>query len=152
MAMARGLIERGKLIITEEEANALAADSEIVEVSSLEEAHKFECAHFETAVNSAFRVVTRETDYVIIESFNDSIWPWEGLEAVDNVLVVGPGQVFVYDPAKMRKAAFLTKRGEAPIREVTFTRIEDMLLPVERIELHPQKGIDKKLIRALIDE
>ncbi|MHA1771596.1 MAG: hypothetical protein ACTSYL_05295 [Candidatus Thorarchaeota archaeon] len=152
MAMARGLIEKRKLIITEEEANALAADSEIVEVSSLEEAREFECAFFETAVNNAFRFVAGEADYVVIESFNDSVWPWEGLEVVDNVLVVGPGQVFIYDPTRIRKAAFLAKRGEAPIREVTFSRIEDMLLPLDRIELHPQKGIDTKLIRSLIDE
>ncbi len=149
MAVAKDLIDKKQIILTQEEMAALTADAEVVPISSLEEARAFECDHFETAINRAFSETARESDFVIIESFNDSVWPWEGLVDVDGVLLVGPGQAFAFDPDKTRKAAFLTKRGAAPIREVTFTRIDDLLRPIERYELHPKDGLGTKEIEKI---
>jgi predicted P-loop ATPase/GTPase len=98
----------------------------------LEEIQQFERENLENYLNSAFSQVEDGTDTVVIESFNDTAWVWEGLNTADLVLVIGPGQVFSYDPERFRRAAFLQKHPSMPIREVTFSGINDLLRPLTR--------------------
>jgi hypothetical protein len=148
--VAKTLIDDGSLMLTWNEAQGLISGEEFIPVKSLERAQEIERGLFEDAVDTAFRSLRKNADTVIIESFNDSVWPWEGLDHVDKALVVGPGQIFVYEPEKVRKAAFLTHRGNAPIREVTFSRIADLILPRERYQLKPEVGLSDADIRKIL--
>ncbi|TXT55921.1 MAG: hypothetical protein BAJATHORv1_30304 [Candidatus Thorarchaeota archaeon] len=148
--VARSLIDQDNLIIRSEDIRSLVGENKVIPVENMEQVQNFENAYYETTVDSAFRRVERDSDVVIIESFNDSIWPWEGLDNVDQVYVIGPGQMFRYDPEKFRKASFLMHREPAPIRSVTLGRISDLMKPLERISLHLGTGIDKVYMDKIV--
>lgn len=135
------LIAEGQLLLTPEELELLTASTERIPITSFEEIQEFELNHLEMTVDSAFKNVEEKSEIVLIESFNDTAWTWEGLDRVDAVLVVGPGQVYSFDPERFRKAAFLQKRPSMPIREVTFSRIND-LLKVQSLTSWSPKGIE----------
>jgi len=138
------LIENGATVMETDTMETLTRNCEVVPVDSLKQVRQFEQRNFEDCVQSCFEAIESEADAVIIESFNNSIWPWEQLKKVDHVFVVGPAQAFEYNPDKFSKAAFLMKRGNEPLREVTMNRIDDLLSPVERIELLPGKGANNE--------
>ncbi len=139
--VAKQLIDNQSILLTHAETKHLVDGEDCLPVASLERAQDIERELFEDTVNASFAAIEKISDTVVIESFNDSVWPWEGLGRVDKVFAVGPGQMFIYNPEKIRKAAFLTHRGNAPIREVTFSRIADLLLPEKRYELKPEVGL-----------
>jgi len=141
MLVAESLIASKKLMISTEEAIALSVDTEIQTIASLEDAQAFEFAAFEGVVNDSFETIEKNADVVIIEGFNNSAWPWEGLDNADVVLLVGPGHVFSYDPGRFRKAAFLVKYGSQPIRDVPIGRVSEMIKPVNRLLLTPDTQI-----------
>ena len=64
-----------------------------------------------------------------------------GLESVDVLLLISPAHIFTYDPERFRKASYLMNRGGLPIREVTFSRISDLLKPINRLEIKPEIDI-----------
>lgn len=135
--VAEELVEEERLIIKQEEVGMLTRGAAIVPVSNLEDVQKFERLNFEKHVSESFSIVEKSADVVIIEGFNDAAWPWDGLKFVDAVLLLSPAHVFSYDPERFRKAAYLMNRGNLPIREVTFSRISDLLKPSNRLEFRP---------------
>ncbi|MFW9944627.1 MAG: hypothetical protein ACFFB7_06485, partial [Candidatus Sifarchaeia archaeon] len=147
--VAEKLIDSGKLLLTPYESNRLAMGTQKVEISSLEELQSQEQLHFEEYVSAAFSVAEKTAGLVFIESFNDTAWPWENLIDVDIVWVVGPGQIFQYDPEKFRKASFLQKRANRPLREVTFGRIADLLRPIGRYGWSPNELKDDGIVEEL---
>ncbi|MHA1577047.1 MAG: hypothetical protein ACTSU3_06770 [Candidatus Thorarchaeota archaeon] len=141
MLVAESLIESEKLLLSTEETNALTANTEIQPIASLEDVQTFEFAAFEGVVNDSFETTENNTEVVIIEGFNNSAWPWEGLDHADVILLVGPGHVFSYSPERFRKAAFLVKYGSQPIRDVPIGRVSEMIKPVNRLLLAPDTQI-----------
>jgi predicted P-loop ATPase/GTPase len=102
-------------------------------------------------VSASFAEVEKLADWVIIESFNDSPWPWDGLTTVDAVLVAGPGVVFSYDPEKFRKASYLMSRGRLPIREVTFNRIVDLIRPLAHLRRKPGTDLTSDEVNRVVN-
>ena len=149
MLVADELVDGQQLMIGPDEIGRLSYGAAILNANSLEAFQEYERLHYETSVTGSFAGVEKETDLVIIESFNDSAWPWERLESVDNVLVVSPGHVFGYDPERFRRAAFLMKRGNLPIREVTFGRMADLLKPTAAIIMEPNTGFTSDQLKEL---
>jgi len=147
--VAEKLVDSGNLLLTLGESNTLAKGTQKVVISSLEELQSLEQVHFEDYVSAAFNAVEESAELVLIESFNDTAWPWENLVNVDVVWVVGPGQIFQYDPEKFRKASFLQKRVNLPLREVTFSRIADLLRPTGRHAWSPLGLSDDSLLEEL---
>ena len=139
--LAEELVEMEEVIVEFEEIGKLTRGAGILPISNFEDAQRFEFQHFENHVSKSFEVIEKPADWVIIESFNDSPWPWDGLTVVDAVLVTGPGVVFTYNPERFRKAAYLMSRGGLPIREVTFSRIVDLLLPLTHLRRRPEDGL-----------
>ncbi|MGY5865016.1 MAG: hypothetical protein RTV41_10455 [Candidatus Thorarchaeota archaeon] len=139
--LAQKLVEEERLLIGLDDVGKLTKGAAILEVQNLEAVQEFEKNNFEQHVNESFKVIERLSDVVIIEGFNDTVWPWDNLDSVDAVLVVGPGHVFSYDPERIKKAAYLTIRGNLPIRDVTFSRVSDLLKPQSRIELTPETNL-----------
>lgn len=149
MLIADQLVRENRLIIGQDDIGKLLHNASILDANSLETFQEFENLHYEDYITQAFSRIEKETHTTIIESFNDSTWPWEGLDSVDNVLVVSPAHVFSYDPEKFRKATYLMKRGNLPIREVTFGRIADLLKPTHRSEIKPDTNLTCEQLRSL---
>jgi predicted P-loop ATPase/GTPase len=149
MLIANKLLEEERLIIGIEEAGMLSYGTSIVNANSLEDFQEFEQMHYEEHVSKSFSSIEKGADMVIIESFNDAVWPWESLEYVDHVFVVSPGHVFNYDPERIRKASFLMKRGNLPLREVTFGRVADLLKPMSKIEVRPDSDLSYDQMKTL---
>jgi predicted P-loop ATPase/GTPase len=146
---ANDLVESNRLIVSQEEVGKLSHGASIVSANNLEAFQEYEQLHYEEYVSKSFLAITQDMDIVLIESFNDSVWPWEGLDLVDSVLVVSPGHVFSYDPEKIEKAALLMRRGNLPIREVTFGRVTDLLRPLSRIEVKPDSNLSDSQLKTL---
>ena len=147
--VANELVESQQLMIRPDEIGRLSHGAAILNANSLEAFQEYEHLHYEASVTTSFAYIERETDLIIIESFNDSAWPWESLESVDNVLVTSPGHVFRYDPERFRKAAFLMKRGNLPIREVTVGRMSDLLKPTAVIDIEPSTSLTSEQMKEL---
>lgn len=147
--VAQKLLEEERLIIGLEEVGKLTKGTGIYEVNNLEAVQEFEHLNFEQHVSESFAHVEGLSDVVIIEGFNDAAWPWDGLDSVDTVLVVGPGHIFSYDPERFRKGAYLMNRSQLPIREVSFRRISDLLKPIKRLEVTPETDISSFEMKEL---
>ncbi len=151
MLVADALIDNSTVIIPREEVDALTQFARTISVNSLEEAQAYERDLYEDSVTASFAVVEKHADVVVIESFNNSAWPWDGLDQVDVVLVVGPGQAFTYDPWKFRRAVEFTRRGKEPIGQVTVGRVVDLVSPLRRLELRPGIGLGEEEIGILVE-
>jgi predicted P-loop ATPase/GTPase len=143
--IAQSLLDNNSLIISQEEVDKLSSNTEIISVSSLEEVQAFEEQTLETMIDNSLAFVEKSADKIFIESFNDSAWPWEGLDSVDRVFAVGPGHLFEYDPERFRKAVFMLHKGMLPVREISLNRVDELLRPVSRYELVPEKGLPESL-------
>lgn len=139
--VAMNLLLEERLLLGLDEVDKLAKETSIFEVNNLEELQEFENQNYEQYVSESFAYIENLADVVIIEGFNDAAWPWDGLDSCDIVLVVGPGHVFKYNSEKFKKAAYLMKKGQLPIREVNFGRISDLLKPTNRLEVKPETNI-----------
>jgi predicted P-loop ATPase/GTPase len=146
---ANELIEAGHLIIDDEEVAALTKNATVEPITNIHQIQAFEKAVFEGVIGDSFETVEGSSDLVLIESFNDSVWPWIGLDRVDVALVVGPGHVFVYDPERIQKAASLVKYSQMPIRDVNFKRINDLVKPLNHLVLKPGIEIDEEKLELL---
>ena len=149
MLIAEELVEEERVMIGLDEVGKLSHNASIYSADSLEAFQEFENQHFENYVTKAFSEIEKTADDVIIESFNDSAWPWENLLEVDHVLVVSPGHVFSYDPERFRKGTFLYHRGHFPIRDVTFGKMADLLKPNSRLDLRPDTELDAENLKTL---
>lgn len=149
LLLASRLLEKREVILTQEDAGRLSQGVDIVDVTSLEEVQEFEHNHFEEHVTASFKHLEKDSDIIIIEGFNDAAWPFDGLESVDSLLIVGPGHVYIYDPEKFRKAAYLMNRGPLPVREVTYGRVADLLGPKGLHRIRPSAELYSKDLEEL---
>jgi predicted P-loop ATPase/GTPase len=149
MLVADVLVEEERVIIEFDEMGKLSHNSSILSADTLEKFQEFENQHFESHVSEAFAEIENTADNIIIESFNDSAWPWENLAMVDHVLVLTPGHVFSYDPERFRKATFLYHKERFPIREVSFTKMSDLLKPTHRVDIKPDSRLDCDILATI---
>ena len=147
--IANELIEAGHLIMDADDVETLTQNAAVESITSIHHVHAFEEAVLEGVIGDSFEYTEGSTDLVLIESFNDSVWPWNGLDRVDVALVIGPGHVFVYDPERIQKAASLVKYSQMPIRDVSFKRINDLVKPLSHLVLKPGMGIDVEKLELL---
>jgi len=147
--IANNLVNSGSIMITPEEVDHLSSGTEVVPIEDGVDFERYSNTHLESILSESLALLEMDTDISIIEGFNDSVLPWEGLDRVDSVVVTGPGHLFTYNPERFRKAAFLGKYSSQPIREVPFSRVSDMITPDETIHLKPHQGISSEQIRGL---
>lgn len=139
---ARELLEGRRLVANWAELQSLLADCKVIPIRELDDAQEYEQDNLEECLDKSFTRVEQSCNTTIIESFNDSAWPWRGLQKVDLVLVVGPGHVLEYDPAKFRQSAEMAVRDGADIRGATFSAVAELLRPRRIHELRPEVGLD----------
>ncbi len=147
--LAEELINSGKLLLTQEEADSLTRDTQVIPFNSMGIVEEYAKQNLEYTLDAAIDAIEKDSEILLIEGFNNSSWLWEGLEWVDNILVTGPGHVYSYDPDRFRKAVFLVKYGSQPIREVPFSRVSDMIKPIGVVHLRPQQGLTTQQLNQL---
>jgi predicted P-loop ATPase/GTPase len=148
--ISRHLIESGELMIQREEIDSLTDDGKRIDITSLEQLQEFEKNAIEENLTESLELLEERADIVLIEAFNDSVWPWEGLTQVEHVIAVSQRTIAIHESERFRKAAFLMKRRTLPIREVTFGRIADLVEPLEKLSKEPKEFIDtESLINRL---
>ena len=147
--VADSLLEEDRLIISQEEVGKLSRGAAIQSVDNLEEVQEYENSNLEKHVTDSFAAVESLADIIIIEGFNNTAWPWDGLNKADAVLLVGPAHIFAYDPGRFRKAAYMMKRGNLPINEVTFGRISDLLKPFARVQIKSESQLTLQQLEHL---
>ncbi len=150
MLMAKSLIESGKLIISPSEVELLSYNAEPVSIADYGEAAEYTENMLEDTLDANLHSIEENVDYVLIEGFNDAAWLWNGLEHVDSVLVTGPGHVFIYDSNRFRKAVVLKKFNSQPIREVPFSRVSDLIKPMDRVLLAPSRDLENSQVKKMI--
>ncbi len=138
--ISKKLIDEDLLLITKNEVDALSKDTEIRFIKTLEALQEIEAQKIEEYLTSSLSSIEKKSELVLIESFNDSVWPWVKLETVDAAIAVSPGIALLYEPSRFRKAAFLRKRDQLPIREVDFARIAELVKPLRKIEWQRNKN------------
>ena len=146
--VAETLVENEGVIIGLDEVGKLTHNSSIFSADNIETFQEFENQHFENHVSEAFAEIEKTVDTIIIESFNDSAWPWENLTEVDHVLVLTPAHVFRYDPERFRKGTFLYHRGR-PIREISFAKMSDLLKPTSVADIKPGAELDCDILETI---
>jgi predicted P-loop ATPase/GTPase len=151
MLVAQSLLANNSLIMSQKEIERLSSNAETIPVSSLEDIQAFENQVLESMISASFSYLEDTSDVIVIESFNNSAWPWERLEYVDRVFAVGPGHLFQYEPGRFQKAAFMLQRPSLPIREVTLNRIDELLKPISRYQLSPSNGLPKDFEKLMKD-
>lgn len=108
-----------------------------IPVRSFKEFLDLHRSHYHVSVDSCFREVERRSpDLVVIESFNDSVYPWRGVEEAELVVAVAPGAAFIYE-AK----AFLDAVRRAPDPyTATFSDVASSVEPSSMRPLPPMSG------------
>ncbi len=147
--LAKHLIDSEKLMITLQEVDHLTSGTNVLPVEDSNGFETYSNTHLEQILSESLDSVEKSANVMIIEGFNDSAWPWEGLDGVDSILVTGPGHIFKYDSERFRKAAFLVRYRSQPIREVSFSRVSDMIKPTDVIHLRPHQDISQEEISRL---
>jgi predicted P-loop ATPase/GTPase len=148
--LAQELIDAQSVLFTKKDAQKIMGDAMVENISSFSEAHAFEEAMLEGHIGDSFDWVKRKSDFVVIEAFNDTVWPWEELTSVDSVIAVSPGQVFSYEPERMLKAVRLSTYSNASIREVSFRQVADLVKPIRQMRTYPNSGLAHEDIERLI--
>jgi predicted P-loop ATPase/GTPase len=142
MLVADALIDGQKLLLNTAEKHALTGDARRITVSNIQEVQEYERQHLDDCVDSSFAAIEAGSGLIIIESFNDSVWPWPSLDRVDVAVAVGPGHVFRFDPEKIRRAVDYSMDKEVGARALTFYGLSDLVKPTQRYEFKAEVGLD----------
>jgi len=115
--------------------------NEIIEVKSEEEFLNLHKIHYNEAVESCYnRVLEYRPDVLIIESFNDAVYPWRGIEECDLIIAVAPTVLLLYDKKEFIHAIHIFK--DPYILE--FHRIADLIEPYKVIKVKPLGSCEMK--------
>lgn len=78
--------------------------SRLIPVGSFNEFIKIHEEFYNNAVNSCYEFISKNVDLLVVEGFNDSIYPWSGVENSTIVLAVSPGYAMIYNTREFYKA------------------------------------------------
>ncbi|MEM4734816.1 MAG: hypothetical protein QXS20_03780 [Candidatus Thorarchaeota archaeon] len=139
--VASHLIDNDTVMLSTDEAMALVGQATVMVVDRLDQFTEFEHHNLNRCVSSCYRRVESCSQIVLIESFNDSVWPWSELDRVDVVIAVGPGNLLEFDADKVKRAVDHLCRPESDIRAVTFPMMREMIRPMRNYRLVPRVGL-----------
>ncbi|TFG13198.1 hypothetical protein EU537_06870 [Candidatus Thorarchaeota archaeon] len=148
--LAKELIDSDSVLFSKENAEKMTGDAVVESISTFSEAHAFEEGMLEGHIGDSFDWVEERADIVVIEAFNDTVWPWEELTNVDSIIAVSPGQAFRFDPERMLKAVQISTYSNASIREVSFSQVSDLIKPISKMRVYPKTGLRKQDIERLV--
>ena len=119
--------------------------SETFEIRSLEEYVELHKKYYFSSVESCYEAISNEFEEVVVESFNDSVYPWRGVEKADLVVVSAPPEIQIYSTQEFFAA--IRSFGDPYIK--TYSDIFEALRPIEVIRIRPvARPTAAKLLKA----
>jgi predicted P-loop ATPase/GTPase len=88
-------------------------------------------------------------EYVVIESYSDIALPWNGLNDLDIVIGVKPGQMLAYEPKKYLTAVQLVTPTYSQ-EEISTARIVELIKPLKVVNVPPFTS--EELLQALTEK
>ncbi len=126
----------------------------IFHVRDLDTLNKLTSEYYDLAAELVFGMMDKSNDFIVIESYSDVALPYSGLNDLDAVIGIKPGEIRIYEPEKYLTAVQL----EATIRtgELSTACIEELLKPVRVIKVPPFRSDSipqelKKRVRAILE-
>jgi len=111
------------------------------EVESYEDFIHLHERYYERAVDSCYKELMRGAhDMMLIEGFNDSVYPWKGVEDSELVVAVAPTVSLVFDKDEFFEAVHLFGTPYT----VEFHRIAELVSPMKIIRLPPLSSKELK--------
>lgn len=78
--------------------------SKLIPINEFNDFMKVHEEFYYNAVNSCYELISKNADLIVVEGFNDSIYPWSGVENSTIVLAVSPGHIIIYNAKEFYKA------------------------------------------------
>ncbi len=88
--------------------------AETIPVSSSKDFLKLHETYYMKSVETCFNKASKGFNFVVVEGFNDSVYPWSGVRKADLAVGVSPGFILIFETkdlireAKKRKTQYLT--------------------------------------------
>ena len=129
--------------------NIRANASTIYQVRDLKTLNTITEKYYSYAVELAYKRMLAQHEYVVIESYSDIALPWNGLNDLDIVIGVKPGQMLVYEPKKYLAAVQLVTPTYSQ-EEIRTARIVDLIKPLKVVNVPPFRS--EQLLQALTEK
>jgi len=113
-----------------------ARASSIYHVRDLNTLNKLTEEYYDLAVELAYKKMVEQHDCVVIESYSDIALPWKGLNDLDVVFGVKPGQISVYEPKKYSTAVQLSASTYSQ-EELATSKIVELIRPIKEVRVPP---------------
>lgn len=123
--------------------------STIYQVRNLKTLNTITERYYRHAVELAYKRMLAQHEYVVIESYSDIALPWNGLNDLDIVIGVKPGQMQVYEPKKYLAAVQLVTPTYSQ-EEIRTARIVDLIKPLKVVNVPPFRS--EQLLQALTEK
>jgi predicted P-loop ATPase/GTPase len=129
--------------------NIRANASTIYQVRDLKTLNTITERYYSYAVELAYKKMLAQHEYVVIESYSDIALPWKGLNDLDIVIGVKPGQMQVYEPKKYLAAVQLVTTTYSQ-EEIRTARIVELIKPLKVVNVPPFTS--EQLLQALTEK
>lgn len=116
--------------------NIRANASTIYRVRDLKRLNRITKKYYSYAVELAYKRMLTQHEYLVIESYSDIALPWNGLNDLDIVIGVKPGQIRVYEPKKYLAAVQLVTPTYSQ-EEVSTARIVELIKASKEVTVPP---------------
>lgn len=113
-----------------------ARASSIYHVRDLNTLNKLTADYYDLAVELAYKKMVEQHDYVVIESYSDIALPWKGINDLDVVFGVKPGQISVFEPKKYLTAVQLSASTYSQ-EEFATSKIVELIKPIKEARVPP---------------
>lgn len=98
---------------------------EVIEISSFEEFLEIHKKYYESSVSSAFNFLKELADTIVVESFNDSVYPAQQVEESRFIFVCNLNEIYVYEREQFLKNV---KESKSPFL-LRFKDIKEKMRP-----------------------
>ena len=106
---------------------------QVVEVKSVQDFLKLQRKFYLKSIETCFKQVEKDADFIIIEGYGDLVYPWKKVEESKLILVAAPGYLLVYETTKFFKA--IKQVSRPPLAR--FAEISRLVKPIVVEKLPP---------------
>jgi len=120
--------------LNEDLRELLDALGKALPVRSFKEFLELHQAHYHGSVESCFKLIEQGGfDLIVVEGFNDAVYPWRGVDDMDLVIAVAPGLALIYDTTAFLEAIKLSPDPYT----TTFSEVASSTAPKAKLKLPP---------------
>jgi len=112
----------------------------LVEVKSVQDFLKLQRRFYLKSIETCFKQVEKDADYVVVEGYSDLVYPWRKVEDSKLILVAAPGYLLAYETSKFFKA--IKQVSKPPLAR--FADVSSMVKPIVVEKLPPLTELELK--------